>query len=489
MLTTEIRTGALIEAHMPSRLVKASEVLSSFTRLDASFYCGGTASTRKLLTSSAHEQSTLGEIVRIDQPTVFGKRFMQGTPRNGVPLYPASELLNHDPYTDTFLAGQFKERFECLMLKPGTLLLSRSGSVGRPVLVPPWLEGTAVQDDILKIESSDDRLQKYLYAYLISPIGQSLLVDTAFGSVIKHIKVDHVRDLPVLIPSDHLLNQISRIIELAQSNRERARNALISAYKQVYEVNKLFELTTEGTARSNCAGGLDCFWILAHDVKSDNNGGSEYRLDAHFYNPAAQLAVANIRKCQSEVKTVGDVAKEIRMSPLFVRKYVENEHGVPYIAGKQISQVRPEFKYISRTATEELDQHILHEGWTLITCAGSVGKVGYVSGHLAGAAAQDVMRVIPDESKVDGAYLNAWLASEYGRVLIERCSYGSVVDRVSPQHISSVLIPLPSPKDQGEIGDKVREAYEKRAEAIRLEEEAKSILLTELTKAQVTKGE
>ncbi len=44
-------------------------------------------------------------------------------------------------------------------------------------------------------------------------------------------------------------------------------------------------------------------------------------------------------------------------------------------------------------------------------------------------------------------------------------------------------------KDQKAIGDMVREAYEKRAEAIRLEDEAQEILMNELTGKNGAKGE
>ena len=59
---------------------------------------------------------------------------------------------------------------------------------------------------------------------------------------------------------------------------------------------------------------------------------------------------------------------------------------------------------------------------------------------------------------------------------------------ITDTQVEKVLVPIPSHKDQVAIGDMVREAYEKRAEAIRLEDEAQAILMNELTKAQGAKG-
>jgi len=353
------------------------------------------------------------------------------------------------------------------------------------------MEGTAVQDDILKIVSSDDRLPRYLYTYLTSSLGQSLLIDTAFGSVIQHIKVDHVRDIPILIPSNHLLTQISRIIELAQSNREKARDALIGACSQVYSINGLLELTTEGTSKSNCTGCHDSFWILSHDVMSGNNDGSEYRLDAHFYNPTAQQAVANIKNCRSVVKTVGEVAHGVLMGPRFKRNYVESTHGVPFLSGKNIVQIRPtDLKYLSNLQMADMQDLIIKKGWTLITCSGTIGRTCFVWENYENyAASQHILRVIPDESQIDPGYLYAFLSSRYGYEQILRYRHGSVIDEVTDKQIEHVLVPCPSRKDQEAIGDMVRAAYEKRAEAIRLEDEAQAILMSELTKAQASKGE
>lgn len=76
------------------------------------------------------------------------------------------------------------------------------------------------------------------------------------------------------------------------------------------------------------------------------------------------------------------------------------------------------------------------------------------------------------------------LSSPYGYEQILRYRHGSVIDEITDKQIEHVLLPCPSRKDQKKIGDMVREAYEKRAEAIRLEDEAQAILMNEVTKTQ-----
>lgn len=462
--------------------VKAAHVRQSFVRLDAGFYCGSGAETRQLLAQSSLTTEPLGILATVEQPTVFGKRFMQGSMEKGIPLYAASELLNHNPETDSYLAKNFTPQFACLMAEPGTLLLSRSGSVGRPVLVPTWMRGIAIQDDVLKITSNDPDITRYLYAYFISPIGQPILADAAFGSVIQHIKVDHIRQVPVIVPHRELLSKIANFIKVAEEVRGQSRELIQEADRQILDANSLPYLPLS-------KGDLETFVVTGHMEAMPSGNISEFRLDAHFYNPTAQQAVFNIRECQV-VKTVGDITREVRMGPRFKRNYVESDHGVPFLSGKNIVQIRPtDLKYLSNLQMADMQDLLVKHGWILVTCSGTIGRTCFVwKNYEDYAASQHILRIIPDDTKIDPGYLCAYLSSRYGYEQILRYRYGSVIDEVSDKQIEKVLVPLPSRTEQTAIGDKVRKAYEKRAEALRLEDEAQAILMKEFTKAPGAKG-
>ena len=148
---------------------------------------------------------------------------------------------------------------------------------------------------------------------------------------------------------------------------------------------------------------------------------------------------------------------------------------------RSISQIRKAYKFISKSETINIEEHILKLGWTLMTCAGTLGKIGYVNEELDGATAQDLMRIIPDEDKIDGGYLNSWLSTEYGKSLILRQRYGAVVDRISPEQTGQILIPIIKKEKQKEIGDIIRQAFDLRAKAIKIEDEAQEILTNALT--------
>ena len=363
-------------------------------------------------------------------------------------------------------------------IKQGTIVVSRSGRVGEAYWVDRKLDGALVGDSFRVVPKNPSEAP-LIFAVLASSFARSFLSGSAYGSVVDHASLAQLRSfrVPQLTPATK--EKIADMITKALVAREKAYQLLDQTQESILTHCDLPPLS----GHPGLVGGSEIIPVMvaSKDLVEAPTGRSDLRLEAHFYNAAARNATANILKCPCRKRTIGDVTKKIGMSPLFVRNYVTRDHGVPYIAGKQISQIRPEFKFISRTETQDLEEHILHAGWTLMTCAGTVGKIGYVSPLLDGAAAQDVMRIVPDDREVDGGYLNAWLASEYGRVLIERCKYGSVVDRISPSQTASILIPLPSHVQQKDIGDKVRLAYEQRTEALRFEDEAQEALMRELS--------
>ncbi len=90
----------------------------------------------------------------------------------------------------------------------------------------------------------------------------------------------------------------------------------------------------------------------------------------------------------------------------------------------------------------------MKQGWTLITCSGTIGRTCFVwKNYEDYAASQHILRVIPDQSEIDPGYLYAFLSTEYGYEQILRYRHGSVIDEVTDKQIEQVLIPLPSRKE------------------------------------------
>ena len=85
---------------------------------------------------------------------------------------------------------------------------------------------------------------------------------------------------------------------------------------------------------------------------------------------------------------------------------------------------------------------------------------------------QHILRIVPVTDNLAG-YLYVWLNSDYGKVLIERYTYGSVVDEIDDEHIKHVPIPLlKDTKLMEMINNLALQANSLRSEAYYLEQEA-----------------
>ncbi|MBZ5564694.1 MAG: restriction endonuclease subunit S [Acidobacteriia bacterium] len=407
---------------------------------------------------------------------------MIGSREEGIPLYASGELLNYTPETDTYLARRHADSVRDLLAEPGILLFTRSGSVGRVLLTPPFLAGAAIQDDVLKVVPETRKLAYYLYIYFLSPIGQPLLSDTAFGSVIQHIKVDHIRELPVL--------RLGAVMEEAIANRvEKAIAARLEAHQMLKEVDyaclsynrlpNISENTIEWLAGDERRA---AFSVPTRDIISPHSESTELRLEAHFHNPIVRCVIANIQKCPSKKRTLALLAHDVILGGRFKRNYVGPAFGTPFLSGKNIVQVRPaDLKYLSNTQNEGLDDLLVKKDWILVTRSGTIGRTCYVWHNFENyAASEHILRIIPRETETDPAYLYAFLSSRYGYEQIIRFRHGSVIDEITDEQLKKVIVPLPEPRRQKEIGEKVRLAYEKRAEALRLEDEAQEMLIREI---------
>ena len=71
-----------------------------------------------------------------------------------------------------------------------------------------------------------------------------------------------------------------------------------------------------------------------------------------------------------------------------------------------------------------------------------------------------------------GGYLYAWLSTDYGREMIRKFTYGSVVDEVDNEHFGNVIIPLLDITIMQKIGELILLANEKRYNAFLKETEA-----------------
>jgi type I restriction enzyme, S subunit len=165
--------------------------------------------------------------------------------------------------------------------------------------------------------------------------------------------------------------------------------------------------------------------------------------------------------------------------PLHKRIYVRDPNsGFQYLTASECALLEPPGDaFLSRKLTPEKDILRVEAGWTLVSSAGTIGNATYVRQELAGCLiSQDMLRVTPRKERILSDYLFAFLAAGQARTMLKARTYGSVVDRIEPKHITDLPVPLAEAADQRRIHNLVEAAAAKRTEASRLLDEASAYL-------------
>lgn len=156
--------------------------------------------------------------------------------------------------------------------------------------------------------------------------------------------------------------------------------------------------------------------------------------------------------------------------PRFHRVYVDvPSYGIPFLSSTDI--LLADLSHISLLSKQQVEGDpalVIDEGWTLITCSGTIGRMAYARSDMKGmAGSQHFMRVVPDFSKIKPGYLYAFLSSRFGVPLVVSGTYGAIIQHIEPQHIADLPVPrLGAVEDQAH--DLIQSAADLRVEAAEL---------------------
>jgi type I restriction enzyme S subunit len=402
--------------------------------------------------------------------------------KNGIPFYTSSDLFNIDFVPSHFLTIEMPN-IEIYKIKKDQILMARSGNVesgilGQLLIAGDLLDGTTTSDHVLRFTINRNVINiGYLAAFLMSEFCKGQLLKNAAGAVIPAIRPDSLKNIKVPKILESLQEKIGNMMLDAVNKREQATLLTDKARNLVLQFNNLTSILSGEIETIDPLKEVEIRLVKTTEFTND------YRLDAHFYNPMADLVVKNIKAFTDCNKYLFELADCSFRGGRSIRNYVNKEHGTPFLSGKNIIQMRPDLKYISNSESGDISEMLLQKNWILITRSGTLGRVVFIWNNYENyTASEHLIRVVPFENEIDQGYLYAFLSSDYGYYQLLRYKHGSVIDEITEDQISKAIIPIPEEEEQKIIGDLVRQAYDLRAQAIGLEDEAQEILIKALTK-------
>ena len=193
------------------------------------------------------------------------------------------------------------------------------------------------------------------------------------------------------------------------------------------------------------------------------------RFDASFFDPVVdahmEMLESRHTKCLSDLAT-------LVLPGRFERIWaVDEEHGKPYLNATDLltlfslgipSQVR----YLSPKTDTNLDNLVIREGWLLMTCSGTIGRVYHVPARLDGwAATHDLIRIIPNSPNMTG-YLYAWCTTSVAQAQILSHTHGGQINHVTEQQVGKLLVPRLHGRTARRLNECVMAALEDREKAL-----------------------
>lgn len=387
-------------------------------------------------------------------------------PDHGVPFLSNSDMTTQDPLMSCNYMSRKYGYDELSLLKGGMILTGRVGAIGQTAFVPKYWEKHSMMgsDNIIRIVVNEQYKNGFIYAYLASKYGNLSFWKHATGGVQPFITDKMVAELPIPDMSVAFQQEVDDLIQGSARLREEATRLLETAKKLLSDyINNDFASTSGCvTATRNI-----------HDIRNS----LQCRLD-----PPALMnnSVLMFEYLKDYCVELGSCNVNIYRPGIFKRCYVKE--GLPYIKGSEIFSVNPFMRcdHLSRSKTPFVDLMKLREGQLLITCAGSVGQVKYITKEYEDKGAigsQDIIRIESNDALFTAEYLFAYLQLPLANDYMQSMKYGSVIERIEPFHVESIPVVKPTQELSDEITALIKQYKDCTYRAFCAEE--KAILIVE----------
>ena len=449
---------------METARVNIHAVRSINFRTDASYHLSEGQNVQRCIAASPYPLTTIKEVSEDIFIGNRAKRVYVKDSNHGIPFLSSSDILKADLDNVKFASKKYTPEIERMSLKKGWTLISRSGTIGNCAFANAKHAQKLASEDVIRLVPNNILRGGLVYAYLASKYGHSLLTQGTFGAVIQHIEPAFVGSIAIPFFPDSFQREVDNLVQEAARLREEATDAHEYA---ISFFNTLFPVPF----KDNCLGKVSSKEIMTSINK---------RFEASFHISEGKDIDKYIKE-HYEWKSLDEVCSNISRPDIFKRYYVKN--GITFLGGADIFLATPDSeKRLSKTKTENISQLAIKEGTILLPRSGTIGNVAWAhAGHAQKLASEHVIRLLPNDILRAG-YVYAFLASKYGKLLIQRYIFGSVIQHVEPPHLKLIPVPIIDQKTMDDIHDKIMIYSSAMGKAIEFEQKAIHMVEQEIEK-------
>lgn len=230
----DVLTDSANGDHTPSCFVVGSKRIMDdvSNRIDAWYWDPNKNNIAKEIEESVggdvKEIVRLGDLVvehGIFYPGRHKRNYVENTSES-VPFYSGTQILQIRPFDLQYQPKDYQPASKHFVEK-GWILITRSGSTGRVVMVNDSMAGTMVSEHVIRVICDEELIDPYyVYAYLATEdIGKVLLEKGIYASVVDHITPDFVATIPIPRLDPKKEKEIADKVRDAEEKRDAANKA------------------------------------------------------------------------------------------------------------------------------------------------------------------------------------------------------------------------------------------------------------------------
>lgn len=429
-------------------------------RFEGKHYLNNSSFLSLQLEKNEKQCCALSSLAEVFNPPVFKRQFCKNTPR-AVPYFQSSDVQSASERSAVYIYKGQAQSLN-LLVKENDILVTGFGTIGNTRLVSKFQDGVCYANNVCRIRTTEHT--GFIYAFISGKYGKAQLNTNASGSVVRYIESPGIKKILVPIFSDTFQQEVDNLVQETARLREEAADAHEYA---ISFFNTLFPVPF----KDNCLGKVSSKEIMTSINK---------RFEASFHISEGKDIDKYIKE-HYEWKSLDEVCSNISRPDIFKRYYVKN--GITFLGGADIFLATPDSeKRLSKTKTENISQLAIKEGTILLPRSGTIGNVAWAhAGHAQKLASEDVIRLLPNDILRAG-YVYAFLASKYGKLLIQRYIFGSVIQHVEPPHLKLIPVPIIDQKTMDDIHDKIMIYSSAMGKAIEFEQKAIRMVEQEIEK-------
>ena len=362
----------------------------------------------------------------------------------GTPYLTASQTFHRRPFPRKWIALNKLREGTDLEVSQRTILMTRSGTVGRTTLAFTPHLSSLISDDLLRVKPLVERAWGWVYAYLRAPKTRAMMVSQQYGHVIQHLEASHLRALPVPSVTDSTMESFTwratQVLELREQ-----------AYRSVNEAEQHFEA---------CLGSSDIPANAGETGFVVPSITGSFRLDAAHHSPVVSSLRDHFKRNALTVESLDKCGFDVWVPGRYKRVPVDTG-GVQYLDSSDLFVMNPNIdKRLADHGFGDPYGGRVEPGWILMASSGQVygnigGAVLATNFHLGKALANHVIRIKPrpGADARAGYVLTALTHPFLGRPLVKSLAFGSSVPEISPSALSELGIPRLAKSDEDTIAD------------------------------------